>query len=489
MDTPTYPVTITIGGPNQNTESRIGTVLPRTIVTRQSGSLVITAQNESGAAFSLADLDGTEVKAKPYNSSDVPVTLGTGVVSGTNNEIFTVTWVRDTIPAGWSSFAQDRDGAIVIYVEMEETGVEDYFQWSTRVNVDDGDYVLDAATLPLVNLVFYYNPIYFYDNITTAADPGDSFFRMDNTVLANVTEIYISATNESGVDISSLLSGLSGVSMYISNPNIKSEAAIFTVTNSVDNTGWFTLTVTSESAATLAYTNGQIFSVNFVSSGIPDGSITDSKLADMPDGTIKGRELGAGSGSPSSLDASQVRTLIDFDNEVAANSAVAANTAKVTNATHTGDAAGDTALTLQNAAINGKASGTIEGLQEFLIYDPTLVGLRKLNIVDLIGGIRSSTKNASYQAVLTDYQNGITNLMNVGAANNFTLPLDVTEAIPVDGALDVIQIGAGQTTINGEVGVTINGTLNGSVVINNQYQGATCIKIASDSWIILGDIT
>ena len=49
--------------------------------------------------------------------------------------------------------------------------------------------------------------------------------------------------------------------------------------------------------------------------------------------------------------------------------------------------------------------------------------------------------------------------------------------------------GAGVTTIDGSTGVTINGVLNGSVVINNQFQGATLSKRATDSWIITGDVS
>jgi hypothetical protein len=44
-------------------------------------------------------------------------------------------------------------------------------------------------------------------------------------------------------------------------------------------------------------------------------------------------------------------TISDFDTEVANNSAVVANTAKVTNATHTGDVTGDQALTIANNAV------------------------------------------------------------------------------------------------------------------------------------------
>lgn len=58
--------------------------------------------------------------------------------------------------------------------------------------------------------------------------------------------------------------------------------------------------------------------------------------------------------------------IADFDTEVANNSAVAANTAKVTNATHTGDVTGATALTIAAAAVtNAKlanvATATLKG--------------------------------------------------------------------------------------------------------------------------------
>ena len=59
-------------------------------------------------------------------------------------------------------------------------------------------------------------------------------------------------------------------------------------------------------------------------------------------------------------------TISDFEASVAANSAVTANTAKVTNATHTGDVTGDTALTIaagvvSNAKLANVATSTIKG--------------------------------------------------------------------------------------------------------------------------------
>ena len=59
-------------------------------------------------------------------------------------------------------------------------------------------------------------------------------------------------------------------------------------------------------------------------------------------------ELDAKAASSHTHTASEIT---DFDTEVANNTAVTANTAKVTNATHTGDVTGDTALTIANDAV------------------------------------------------------------------------------------------------------------------------------------------
>lgn len=72
---------------------------------------------------------------------------------------------------------------------------------------------------------------------------------------------------------------------------------------------------------------------------IVDGSVTADKL----DSTAKDRSIFTGTQTAS--------TISDFDTEVSNNASVAANTAKVTNATHTGDVTGSTVLTIANNVI------------------------------------------------------------------------------------------------------------------------------------------
>jgi len=72
-------------------------------------------------------------------------------------------------------------------------------------------------------------------------------------------------------------------------------------------------------------------------------AIAPSATANDTDANLKSRANHTGTQAAS--------TISDFDTEVAGNSAVTANTAKVTNATHTGDVTGDTALTIADGAV------------------------------------------------------------------------------------------------------------------------------------------
>lgn len=140
--------------------------------------------------------------------------------------------------------------------------------------------------------------------------------------------------------------------------------------------------------------------------GIADDSVTFAKIEEIPANTILGNNTG-GSSDILELSVAQTQSLLnvangatanssdatllaranhtgtqtastisDFDTEVANNTAVAANTAKisytdaaavalntakVTNATHTGDVTGATALTIANAAVDSdKLSTTLD---------------------------------------------------------------------------------------------------------------------------------
>jgi hypothetical protein len=72
---------------------------------------------------------------------------------------------------------------------------------------------------------------------------------------------------------------------------------------------------------------------------------------------------------------------------ISANSDVAANTAKVTNATHTGEVTGSVALTAQSTMISNKAVATLAGTEEVLVNSGgTLEKTTTQDIADLASG-------------------------------------------------------------------------------------------------------
>ena len=107
----------------------------------------------------------------------------------------------------------------------------------------------------------------------------------------------------------------------------------------------------------------------------------------------------AGKGSPlthnevdqnwTNLNADKLEVGAAFNAAVAATPAVTANTAKVTNATHTGDVTGATALTIANDAVtNAKAAnmatGTIKGRATAGTGDPEdLTGTQATALLDV----------------------------------------------------------------------------------------------------------
>jgi len=97
----------------------------------------------------------------------------------------------------------------------------------------------------------------------------------------------------------------------------------------------------------------------------------------------------------------------------------------------------------------------------------------------------TNRQTASYTLVLSDADKLVE--MNVGSANNLTIPLNSSVAFSTGTQILLAQYGAGQTTIVATSGVTIRS--NGAKLkLNAQYSGATLIKIDTNEWYLFGDI-
>lgn len=92
----------------------------------------------------------------------------------------------------------------------------------------------------------------------------------------------------------------------------------------------------------------------------------------------------------------------------------------------------------------------------------------------------------SYTLVLSDAGKMI--IMNKATGNNLTIPPNADVAFPINTRIDLIQYGAGQTTIVAGSGVTVRST-DSKLKLNKQYSGASLWKYATNEWIIVGDLS
>lgn len=78
--------------------------------------------------------------------------------------------------------------------------------------------------------------------------------------------------------------------------------------------------------------------------------------------------------------------------------------------------------------------------------------------------------------------------MDNAAANTVTIPTNATVSFDIGTKIDIIQMGAGQTTFVAAGGVTILSG-GGLLSLNAQYSAATLIKRATNEWVLIGDLS
>lgn len=102
----------------------------------------------------------------------------------------------------------------------------------------------------------------------------------------------------------------------------------------------------------------------------------------------------------------------------------------------------------------------------------------------------ATTSNAqtgtTYTLVLTDASKLVT--LSNGSAITLTVPPDSDVAFDVGTTISVIQLGAGQVTVAPGSGVTLS-SRGAALKCTGQYSAAALHKLATDTWVVFGDIT
>jgi hypothetical protein len=160
--------------------------------------------------------------------------------------------------------------------------------------------------------------------------------------------------------------------------------------------------------------------------------------------------------------------------------AYAAGTGTVTSITAGTGLSGGTITTSGTIAIDSTVA-TLTGTQTLTnktLTDP------KINLA-------FDAETASYTAVLAN--NGQVVTMDNASANTFSIPTNASVAFPIGTQINVISIGAGQTTIqavtSGTTTIQSTGATAAAPKLRVRYSAATCIKAGTDLWYVIGDIS
>lgn len=106
---------------------------------------------------------------------------------------------------------------------------------------------------------------------------------------------------------------------------------------------------------------------------------------------------------------------------------------------------------------------------------------------NILGDAGLNSKNSNYTLTRSDV--GRTILMNASSANTITIPAFTSEAFGVGEKINIIQQGAGQTTISGEDASVVINSKNNMKKTEAQYGKVSIINVAQNSWILTGDLT
>ena len=103
----------------------------------------------------------------------------------------------------------------------------------------------------------------------------------------------------------------------------------------------------------------------------------------------------------------------------------------------------------------------------------------------------SAETGTTYTFALADQLNILITASNA-SAQTYSIPTNASVEFPIGAQINIIQIGAGQVTIDavtsGTTTVLSTGATAAAPQLRAQYSAATLIKVGTDTWYVIGDI-
>lgn len=178
---------------------------------------------------------------------------------------------------------------------------------------------------------------------------------------------------------------------------------------------------------------------------------------------------------------------LDYYTSGVDNALTAAGTATLSNKTFDLSNNTLTGTTAQfNTALSDGDFATLAGTETFTnktLTSPT-VNDGKLNLT------LNAQTGTTYTFVLAD--NGKLVTASNSSAQTYSIPTNASVAFPIGTQINIVSLGTGIVTIQavtaGTTTVQSNGATSTAPRLRAQYSAAVCVKTATDTWIVIGDI-
>jgi hypothetical protein len=411
-----------------------------------------TSITTSSASFSLINATATTV-----NFAGAATTLSIGNASGNTSLNGNVTVGGNLTVSGTNTIINAN--TITVSDKNIELGT---IGSPTNTTADGGGITLKGTT----------DKTFTWSNSTAAWTSSEDLNLVTGKVYEiNGTTVLSASALGSGVTGSSLTSF--GTSPTLTTPVVSSGGATFNgstsgtvvlLANATAGTTTITLPATTGTVVTTGDT-GTVTSAMIANAAILDADINASAniaLSKIATGTAGNILVYNGSGVLTSVTESGDITIDSSGvTSITANSIVNADI-------NTAAAIVYSKLSLANTIVNADISTA------------AAIGLDK--IADVATNAQTGT---TYTLVLTD-KNKVVELSNA-AAIALSVPADNTVAYATGTQITLLQTGAGQVTIAGVAGVTVNATPG--LKMRAQWSSVTLLKRAANTWVAMGDLS
>ena len=216
--------------------------------------------------------------------------------------------------------------------------------------------------------------------------------------------------------------------------------------------------------------NGTVTSVGIATTtsgvSVSGGPITSSGTLNIEVGT-------AGAGADGLLSSSDWNTFSSKQDAITGAASTVTTSNLVGDLALVSDGAGKIASSSVTSTELGYLGGVTSAVQ-------TQVDAKTSKLISL-----NTQTGTTYTLVLGDADKLVE--MDNAAANTLTVPPNSSVAFSTGTQIIVVQKGAGTTTIAAGSGVTLL-SKDSALGIGGQYGAATCIKIATDTWYVIGDL-